>query len=105
VGKILDISTVRRVKSPRPLCVYEINIPKASISLNLTVILQVFLKYLNVVRNMRKKKERCELRSDLKGCALKHIGAARKLILKGEIEDADAELSYAEKHLKENTCT
>ncbi len=54
---------------------------------------------------MGKKEERCELRNDLKGCALKHIGAARKLISKGEIEDADAELSYAEKHLKENTCT
>ena len=54
---------------------------------------------------MGKKEERCELRNDLKGCVLKHIGAARKLISKGEIEDADTELSYAEKHLKENTCT
>lgn len=78
---------------------------KASIGLNSTVILQIFWQYLNVVRNMGKKEERCELRNDLKGCALKHIGAARKLISKGKIEDADAELSYAEKHLKKNTCT
>ena len=53
---------------------------------------------------MCKKEERCELRNDLKSCALKHIGAARELISKGKIEDADAELSYAEKHLTENTC-
>jgi hypothetical protein len=54
---------------------------------------------------MCKEDEKCEFEDDLKGCALKHIGAARKLISKGEIKDADAELSYAEKHLKENTCT
>ena len=54
---------------------------------------------------MGKKEERCEFRNDLKGCALKHISTARKLISKGKIDDADAELSYAEKHLKENTCT
>jgi len=54
---------------------------------------------------MCKREDKCELRNDLKGCALKHIGAARKLISKGKIEDADAELSYAEKHLKESTCT
>jgi len=39
---------------------------------------------------MGKKEERCALRNDLRGCALKHIGAARKLISKGEIKDADA---------------
>ena len=54
---------------------------------------------------MCKREDKCELRNDLKGCVLKHIGAARKLISKGKIEDADAELSYAEKHLKEDTCT
>ena len=54
---------------------------------------------------MCEKEDKCDLRNDLKSCALKHIGAARKLISKGEIEDADTELSYAEKHLKENTCT
>jgi hypothetical protein len=51
------------------------------------------------------KDEKCKFEDDLKGCALNHIGAARKLISKGEIEDADAELSYAEKHLKKDTCT
>jgi len=50
------------------------------------------------------KKEECELKNDLKGCALKHIGEARKLISEGKVEDADAELSYAEKNLKENKC-
>ena len=52
----------------------------------------------------KKEEEKCELRNDLKGCALKHIGEARKLISKGKVEDADTELSYAEKHLKENKC-
>jgi hypothetical protein len=37
----------------------------------------------------------------MKGCALKHITEARKLISKGRLEDADAELRYVEKHLKE----
>ena len=50
---------------------------------------------------MCKKEERCEFEHDLKGCALKHISEARKLISKGKFEDADVELSYAEKHLKE----
>jgi hypothetical protein len=54
---------------------------------------------------MCKKEEKCELRNDLKGCALKHMGEARKLISKGKTKEADAELSYAEKHLKEDTCT
>ena len=78
---------------------------KTAISLNWTVILQLFGQYLSVVRSMCKKEEKCELRNDLKGCALKHIGEARKLISKGKVEHADTELSYAEKHLKENTCT
>jgi len=51
---------------------------------------------------MCKKEEKCELRNDLKGCAMKHVCEARKLISKGKVEDADAELSYAEKYLKEN---
>jgi hypothetical protein len=78
---------------------------EAAIGLNQTVILQPFWQYPNVVRNMCKKDDTCELRSDLKGCALKHIGAARKWIAKGRIEDADAELGSAEKHLKEDTYT
>lgn len=50
---------------------------------------------------MCKEEEKCEFKDDLRGCALKHIGEARKLIPKGRFEDADVELSYAEKHLKE----
>ena len=50
---------------------------------------------------MCKEKEKCKFKDDLRGCALKHIGEARKLISKGKFEDADVELSYAEKHLKE----
>lgn len=57
-----------------------------------------------MVKSVCKKEEKCEHRNDLKGCALKHIGEARKLISKGKVEDADAELSHAEKHLKENKC-
>jgi len=71
----------------------------------MTAILQFSWQYFNVVKNMcEKEEEKCELRNDLKGCALKHIGEARKLISKGKVEDADTELSYAEKHLKENKC-
>ena len=47
------------------------------------------------------KEEKCEFKDNLKGCALKHISEARKLISKGKSEDADAQLDYAEKHLKE----
>jgi len=50
---------------------------------------------------MCKEKEKCEFEDDLKGCVLKHIGEARKLISKGKFEETDVELSYAEKHLKE----
>lgn len=50
---------------------------------------------------MCKREEECEFRHDMKGCALKHITEARKLISKGRLEDADAELRYVEKHLKE----
>jgi len=50
---------------------------------------------------MCKEEKKCEFKDDLKGCALKHIGEARKLISNGRLEDADAELSYVEKHLEE----
>jgi len=50
---------------------------------------------------MCKEEGECEFEDDLKGCVLKHIGEARKLISKGKFGDADVELSYAEKHLKE----
>jgi hypothetical protein len=50
---------------------------------------------------MCKKEEERKFEEDLKPCALKHIGEARNLISKGKFEDADVELSHAEKHLKE----
>jgi len=50
---------------------------------------------------MCKEEEKCEFEHDLKGCALKHLSEARKLISRGKFEDVDIELSYAEKHLKE----
>jgi hypothetical protein len=48
-----------------------------------------------------KEEAKCDFRNDLKGCALKHISEARKLIAKGKFEEADLELSYAESHMKE----
>jgi hypothetical protein len=53
---------------------------------------------------MCKQKEKCEFQDDLESCALKHISEARRLISINKFEDADVELSYAEKHLKENRC-
>ncbi len=50
---------------------------------------------------MCKQEEKCEFESNMKGCALKHISEARKLLSKGKVADADVELGYAEKHLKE----
>lgn len=50
---------------------------------------------------MCKEEEKCEFKDDLRGCALKHIGEALKLLSKGKLEDAEVELSHAEKHLKE----
>jgi len=47
------------------------------------------------------KCKECEHAKNLKGCATKHIGEARKLISKGDVEAADLELSHVEKHLKE----
>ncbi|MFB0504933.1 MAG: hypothetical protein ACETWE_14035 [Candidatus Bathyarchaeia archaeon] len=44
---------------------------------------------------------RCEFENFPKGCALKYEGKACRLILEDRSEDADAELSYAEEHLKE----
>ena len=53
---------------------------------------------------MCKEEKKCDFEDDLKGCALKHISEARKLISKGKFEDADVVLSYAEKHLKKDKC-
>jgi hypothetical protein len=50
---------------------------------------------------MCKEEKKCEFLDDAKGCALKHIGEARKLLSKDKFEDADTELGYVEKHLKE----
>jgi len=50
---------------------------------------------------MCKEEATCDFRNDLKGCALKHIGEARRLIAKGKFREADLELSYAESHMKE----
>ena len=50
---------------------------------------------------MCKEESKCDFRNDLKGCALKHISEARKLISEGRFEEADAELSYAERHLSD----
>jgi len=50
---------------------------------------------------MCKEDEKRKFEDDLKGCALRHIGEERELISKGKVEDADVELSYAEKHFKE----
>ena len=41
----------------------------------------------------------CEYAENLKGCAAKHVGEARKLISNGDSEKADLQLSYLEKHL------
>jgi hypothetical protein len=50
---------------------------------------------------MCKEEAKCDCRNDLKGCSLRHITEVRKLIAKGRFEEADLELSYAEKHLSE----
>ncbi len=50
---------------------------------------------------MCKQEKECEYKNDLRGCALKHISQARTFIAKGKYEEADNELDYAEKHLKE----
>ena len=49
----------------------------------------------------KEKCQKCEFEDDLRGCALKHIGEARKLISKGDPKEADVQLSYVERHLKE----
>ena len=45
--------------------------------------------------------EKCKYAEDLKGCAAKHVGEARRMISKGDPEGADLQLNYLEKHLKE----
>jgi hypothetical protein len=50
---------------------------------------------------MCKNVKDCEFEKDLKGCALKHIDEARRLISEGKYHAADVELSRVEKHLQE----
>lgn len=45
--------------------------------------------------------KKCEYAEDLKGCATKHIGEARRLISEDDVKGADLQLSYVERHLKE----
>ena len=42
----------------------------------------------------------CEHAHDMKGCASKHVGEARKLLAEGDSDGADLSLSNFEKHLK-----
>jgi hypothetical protein len=48
-----------------------------------------------------KEEAKCKYRNDMRGCTLKHISEARKLIAKGKYKEADLELSYTEGHVKE----
>lgn len=49
----------------------------------------------------RKKCHRCEFKDDLRGCALKHVEEARRLISEGDLKGAILQLSYVERHLRE----
>ncbi|MFX1476433.1 MAG: hypothetical protein ACFFCO_13330 [Promethearchaeota archaeon] len=42
----------------------------------------------------------CEYEEDTRGCVLKHVGNARKLLAQGDIKGADQQLSCVERHLK-----
>ena len=43
----------------------------------------------------------CEYAENLKGCAAKHVGEARRLIAEEDPEGADRQLSYFEGRLKQ----
>lgn len=45
--------------------------------------------------------KKCEYAENLKGCATKHVGEARRLLSEGNAKEADLQLSYVETHLKE----
>jgi len=47
------------------------------------------------------KCQECNHTNDFKGCALKHITTARKLIAEGNLAGADHQLSCLERHLKQ----
>jgi len=60
-----------------------------------------FVIFMERLIYMCKEEGKCEFEHDLKGCALKHISKARDYISEDKFEDADVELNYVEKHLKE----
>jgi hypothetical protein len=43
--------------------------------------------------------KKCEHADNLKGCAEKHVGEARRLISEGDMDEADLQLSYFERRL------
>ena len=43
-----------------------------------------------MVIDMCKEEVKCDFRNDLRGCTLKYISEARKMISKGKFKDADA---------------
>ncbi|MFX0169888.1 MAG: hypothetical protein ACFE89_11110 [Candidatus Hodarchaeota archaeon] len=47
------------------------------------------------------KCQQCEHTNDFKGCALKHITTARKLISEGDLKGAEHQLECVERHLKQ----
>jgi hypothetical protein len=67
---------------------------------NITVFIIILDRNAKAI-GMCKEEAECDFRNDLKGCALRHIGEARKLISKGKFEEADLKPSYAARHLSE----
>ena len=64
--------------------------------------LRIVIKTERLLKMCREVKcKECEYAEDLKGCATKHIGEARRLLSEGNVREADLQLSYIEKHLKE----
>ena len=47
------------------------------------------------------KCQECNFSNDFKGCAIKHVTNARKLIAEGKLDGADHQLSCLERHLKQ----
>jgi hypothetical protein len=45
--------------------------------------------------------KKCEHVNNIKGCAEKHVSEARRLISEGDVDGADLQLSYVERHLNE----
>jgi hypothetical protein len=44
---------------------------------------------------------KCEFETDMKGCALKHIQEARKMLIKQDYDGVERMLSSVEGHLRE----